>query len=168
MNITALEEYGIRCALQLAQAFEQGSVAASRIAEAEGISLEYVSKLMHVFRKAGLVVAVRGAQGGFRLVRSPSSITVLDVFQALESGRRPQSNKSEHCAQFKGQHSECVHFGNCSVRPVWETLFAYFENVLKDLTLAHLLNHESHSRARVEKLASAHAHHLSHALGGPL
>jgi len=46
MNVTALEEYGLRCAVQLASLPEGTTLSAPEIAEREGLSIEYVSKFM--------------------------------------------------------------------------------------------------------------------------
>src|SRR4051794_31731830 len=47
MKITAQEEYGLRCLLRLARAVD-GSLTLQEIADAEGLSLPHVAKLMSV------------------------------------------------------------------------------------------------------------------------
>ena len=149
MKLAAIEEYGLRCALQLA-ALKEGDVAsASQIAEKEGISVQYASKILHLFRKANLVQAVRGIQGGFRLTLPPEQISVKSVFQTL----RDEPAQDSFCDHFKGQQAACVHMDECSVRPVWAVLTTYFDAVLEQLTLADLTRSEKDSQARVEKFA---------------
>ncbi|MGZ3695816.1 MAG: Rrf2 family transcriptional regulator [Bdellovibrionota bacterium] len=154
MHISAVEEYGLRCALQLASLEEGGQLAAYQIAEREGISVQYASKIMHIFRRAGLVSASRGMQGGFRLVKAPSEISVKLVFSALREER------NDFCGQHKGLQDECVHLKACSVRPVWEVLFSYFDTVLEKLTLADLKRTESESRSRVDEFARLEAERI--------
>jgi Rrf2 family protein len=101
MHISALEEYGLRCALQLARMHDNETLAASQIAEKEGISVEYASKLMHLFRKAEMVESVRGMQGGFRLTRPASEVTLKAVLDAVKAKRTP-SDSADFCSQFKG------------------------------------------------------------------
>lgn len=143
VNITSHEEYGLRCAVQLARLFGQGPVAASKIAEMEGISVEYVSKFMHLFRKAGLVNAARGTQGGFSLGLAPKELSLKKVLSALQP-------KSELCEKFSGQKEVCVHLDQCSVRPLWSIITFYFDKVLTDLNLSDLLKDESNVKALVE------------------
>ncbi len=143
MNITSHEEYGLRCAVQLARRFGQGPVAASKIAEMEGISVEYVSKFMHLFRKAGLVQATRGTQGGFSLSKSPRELSLREVLSSLQP-------KTVLCEKFSGQREFCVHLDKCSVRPLWSLITHYFERVLGDLVLGDLLKEESQVRYLVE------------------
>src|SRR3989344_5325362 len=101
MRISATEEYGLRCILQLARIKAGGHYSASQIAEREGISVEYASKMMQLFRKAGLVTSERGLHGGFRLARPASETTLLDVFQALGKSR----NSHAFCDKFAGDRA---------------------------------------------------------------
>ena len=151
MHISAVEEYGLRCALQLASLPEGSVLAASQVAEREGISVQYASKILHLFRKAGLVSASRGMQGGFRLVRSADLISLKTVFGAF------REDKAGHCSQFSGQQDECVHLKECSVRPVFAILAGYFDSVLEHLTLGDLAQTEAETKTRVAKFASQEA-----------
>lgn len=155
MHISAMEEYGLRCALQLARANSGGTIAASFIAEQEGISMQYASKILHQFRKAGLVVTERGVQGGFRLSQDPGEIRLKQVFSAMRAPTRGKT--TGFCQQYKGLNKECVHIGDCNVRPVWQTLTGYFDQVLERLTLADLAASEAESRRRIERHAKAAA-----------
>ena len=149
MHISALEEYGLRCALQLAKARGQGPLSASQIAELEGISIEYVSKFMHLFKKAGLVHAARGVQGGFSLVREAAAVSLKDVFEALKAKK---TATGDFCQQFAGQQKTCVHLNQCSVRPFWQLVSFYFEEMTRQLTLADLLAHESNTRHLIQSI----------------
>lgn len=158
MQISALEEYGLRCALQLAQLEPSATLAASQIAEREGISVRYASKILHLFRRSNLVTSQRGVQGGFRLSQRAENLPIRDVFAALHG--KPSKNKNSFCGQYKGLQDECVHFGSCAVRPVWQVLAGYFDGVLEHITLADLLLTEESSRKKIEVFAHAEAERL--------
>ncbi len=149
MNITSHEEYGLRCALQLARLYGQGPVAASKVAEKEGISVEYVAKFMHLFRRAGLVQSVRGTQGGFSLAKSPDQFSIANVLEALNPRRKETAG---FCNQFTGKKEACVHVAECSVRPVWGAITEYFEYVIAQVTLAHLMSRETEVNKKVEEV----------------
>ena len=83
MRITAVEEYGLRCLLALAKEGTAGQLSISEIAEKEGLSVPYASKLLGILRKSGLVVAARGRSGGFSIAREPEKITMYEVLTAL-------------------------------------------------------------------------------------
>jgi Rrf2 family iron-sulfur cluster assembly transcriptional regulator len=73
MKISAQEEYGLRCLLQLARAETMGeTLTLSQLAQLEGISSANAGKLMWILSKAGLVQSTRGIKGGYALARPAS------------------------------------------------------------------------------------------------
>ena len=54
------------------------------VAKRQDISLPYLEQLFVTLRRAGLVEAVRGPGGGYRLAKSPDAIRVSEVMQAVE------------------------------------------------------------------------------------
>lgn len=150
MHLSPLEEYAIRCALQLARLSDSEHVAASKIAHLEGISIEYVSKIMFLFRQGLLVESVRGVQGGFKLQRSPEKITLKEVFDLLPTSR-PFGD--EFCQQYTGLEESCVHLESCSIRPVWGIFSRYFEDLSSSITLSDLLVRENVVKKKVQGIA---------------
>jgi Rrf2 family protein len=179
MNVSALEEYGLRCAVRLASAYspvtavqdvvQKNTLSAPEIAELEGLSVEYVSKFMLHLKKAGLVNTVRGINGGFALAKSPSEISLKDVFDALGGKRRvPDGTSGEFCKSFSGKSETCVRHDSCTIRPFWNVLSLYIEEFTKELTLQDLLQSETETFAKTEAIARKNAGHLklSHKLNG--
>ena len=54
------------------------------ISKRQDISLPYLEQLFVKLRRAGLVEAVRGPGGGYRLARAPETIRISEVMQAVE------------------------------------------------------------------------------------
>ena len=143
MKVTAQEEYGLRCILQLAKHHGRFPLVSRMIAEQEGLSVDYVTKLLTLLRRANLVESVRGTKGGYMLMGDPRSVTVGEVMQALSSeGVVITSAESEHCNHFSGQLSECIHMDSCGIRPVWVTLSRFITGFLDQISLADLLGEE--------------------------
>lgn len=135
MNISAQEEYGIRCMLQLATKNESGTLSAVDIGKREGISVAYANKLLYILRRAGLVQSVRGAKGGFQLVRPPDEITLADIMQALQS----LVFELDICSCFPGNRKVCVHYSkSCSIRAVWHVMMGEARSLLSKTTLKEL------------------------------
>ncbi len=62
----------------------RGELASVRqIAQRQGIPAPYLEKLLIALRQAGLVEAVRGSQGGYRLKKSPKRILVGEILAAV-------------------------------------------------------------------------------------
>lgn len=68
----------------LAQAYGNGPVPLSQLAEEEGIPLPFLEQLMQVLRRKGLVTSVRGVRGGYSLAKGPGQISVGDILTAVE------------------------------------------------------------------------------------
>ena len=65
MKLSAQEEYGLRCLLQMASRGNEASLSIPEISRAEGLSVPNVAKLMRLLRIAGFVKSVRGQSGGY-------------------------------------------------------------------------------------------------------
>lgn len=138
MKISAQEEYGLRCLLELARP-PAGQIRTVReIAAKEALSTAYVEKLLRLLAKSGLIHSLRGIKGGYVLNRPPGQITLGEVVRAL--GQIP--NIGHICHQFTGEQDTCVHFSNCGIRSVWSGLTTYIQNFLDHTTVAALLGDE--------------------------
>ena len=135
MRLSATEEYGLRCLLALAREGTEGQLSITEIAEKEGISAPYASKLLSLLRKAGLVTAVRGRKGGFQIAYEPSHITLLEVVTSLGG---PLIDP-DHCRKRTGQRDHCVHGLDCVVREVLGGVAEYIRNYLSAITLQDMI-----------------------------
>ncbi len=134
MKITALEEYGLRCLVQLARKEGCEPLSAREIAEAEGLSVEYVTQLLVKLRHAGLVRSVRGSRGGFHLTRSPETMTMGDVTRALG-----EPLLERLCASYTGTRPTCIHEGaGCGILDFWSDIAGKVHGVLDGYTLKDL------------------------------
>lgn len=161
MNISSLEEYALRCAVQLARLPEGEYLSASRIAEREGISAEYAGKIMFLFRQARLVRSVRGITGGFRLRKAAHEVSLREVFDALPLNKRIDE---DFCKQYGGQSAQCVHLGGCSIRPFWLVLSAFFQDFTASVTLADLMLSEEEVQRKLKSMTVARARGVKQAL----
>lgn len=59
-------------------------VSLAAISKRQDISLPYLEQLFVKLRRAGLVEAVRGPGGGYKLARSAESIRISEILQAVE------------------------------------------------------------------------------------
>lgn len=58
--------------------------AAAEIADKYNISLHHLAKVLHDLGRAGIVVAARGAGGGYRFAGNPKRLTLMDVIGLFE------------------------------------------------------------------------------------
>lgn len=131
-------EYGLHCLLPLCTPDVHAS--SQDLADFQGVSSAYVAKLFASLKRAGLVVALEGAGGGYRLARAAADISVLDVVQALE-GDKPLFQCNEirgNCAVFGGQPPAWANKGLCSVHAVMIEAEQQMRKVLAAHSLADL------------------------------
>ena len=148
MKISAQEEYGLRCLLQLARADLEGeSLTLGQIAQREGISAANAGKLMWILNKESLVQSQRGIKGGYHLARPASEIRLNQVIHVLD-GERADS----HCKSYTGVLDSCVHTGDCGIRPVIVELHQIVDNALSEITLSQLLGTEANVDAALHQI----------------
>src|SRR2546423_11336547 len=110
MRLSAQEEYGLRCLLQVAREPE-GALTTPQLAEREGLGAAHVHKLMRLLRRGGLVKSVRGRNGGYQLVRPAGQISVGSVLRAPRSHLYSRG----FCGQHKGVELVCVANNGCGL-----------------------------------------------------
>jgi Rrf2 family iron-sulfur cluster assembly transcriptional regulator len=139
MKLSAHEEYGLRCLVQVAKHPGDGSVTIQEISKAEGISLAHAAKLLRMLRRGGFVKSARGKEGGYSLSRPAARIVLGDVLDSL-GGRMFESG---FCENHSGQHKICQHTTDCSLRILWRSLQLALDQVLARTTLQDLLRSET-------------------------
>ena len=88
--------------------------------------------LFFLLKKAGLLLTVRGAKGGFLLAQSPKDITVGMVLRAIEHDLAPVKcvHDLESCTS--KVRSSCVN------RQIWVRLTNAIEDTVDNMTLEDL------------------------------
>jgi Rrf2 family protein len=138
MHILAIEEYGLRCLLQVASHPGPEPLTGPEIARREGLGPEYVARIMRALREGGLVVSTRGAAGGYRLARPADQISVSEAIEVLGGDLFADSM----CSCRPGQRNECIHVADCAVRALWRKLESTLRGALDSVSLEDLRRDE--------------------------
>ena len=85
MRFLTMTTYGVKAMVDLALHEGQGPTPVAAIAKRQGIPVLSLGQVLHRLRRGGLVVAERGARGGYQLARAPERISVADVTQVFEA-----------------------------------------------------------------------------------
>src|ERR1700674_5163702 len=148
MKISAQEEYGLRCLVQLARAEGDGeSMTLAQIAEREGLSVANAGKLMWILSKAGLVSAQRGTKGVYSLARPASEIRLNEVIRILD-----EDTVDRFCKTHAGVLDACIHTSDCGIRPVIVGLHEVVQSALSEITLAQLVGSEAKVGAELHQI----------------
>lgn len=127
MTLSKRGDYVMRAAISLARA-EAGSYRKIRqiVADTE-VPQTFASQILADLVRAGLATSKAGRDGGYRLDRPPSEISVLQVVEAAEGPLR-----SERCALGEGP---CRWDAVCPVHETWTQAAAMLRELLSRTTL---------------------------------
>jgi len=84
LELTRRGDYGVRAMLALAGAGPDDWLSAARIADQMHIPEGFLPRVLRDLTRAGLLVARGGRLGGYRLARPASTISLLEVIDAIE------------------------------------------------------------------------------------
>ncbi len=130
MLVTRKTDYAFRCVLYLAQANEQ-IANVTEVSRMIHIPKTFLSKIFQKLAKAGLVESIRGMNGGYRLVKKPSDISLLDIMETIQGPL---------CINVCAVDSrQCKRSSTCAVHPVWVGLRKDFNKRLQEQTIAQLI-----------------------------
>ncbi len=129
LKLGRLADYGTAVMSVLA-ADADHVASATELAGRTHLSAHTVAKLLKLFARAGLIESSRGANGGYRLARPASDITVADVIAAVDG-----PIALTQCSVHKGG---CVVESHCGVRSNWRLINQTVRNALASVTLAQM------------------------------
>ena len=132
MMISTKGRYALCVMIDLAESGLEEYVPLKEIADREEISRKYLENIMTVLSKAGLVDAIHGKGGGYRLNRRPEEYTLAEILNLTEGTLAPVS-----CME-NGQCS-CDRTQDCRTKPIWTELDNLIQNYLESVTLAAFL-----------------------------
>ena len=134
MIISTRGRYALRVMIDLAEHIDEGYIPLQTIAKRQGISEKYLESILAVLSKAGLLDAVRGKGGGYRLSKPAKEYTAFEVLSLTEGTLAPVT-----CLE-RGQ--QCENAVNCRTLPLWQGLDQVIAAYLCSYTLADLTREE--------------------------
>jgi Rrf2 family protein len=129
MYVTARADYALRATVELA-AGGAASRTVAQIAAAQNIPPRFLENILLALRHARLLDSRRGSDGGFRLARPASEISLAEILNALE-GPLP-SIQGVAAAELAYEGSAVA------LRDVWLAVSANLVAVLEHITLAEV------------------------------
>ena len=129
--ISTRGRYALRVMIDLAEQGRETYTPLKEVAERQRISKKYIEAIMASLSKAGLVDAVHGKGGGYRLNKPAEEYTVGEILRVTEGDLAPVACL-EHGA------APCDYAGECKTLPVWDKLNLMINGYLDGITLAEL------------------------------
>lgn len=132
MKISTKGRYALRMMLELAKNQGDKPVPVKEISVRQDISDKYLEQIIAVLNKAGYVKSVRGAQGGYMLLKTPKDYTVGMILRLTEGSLAPVE-----CLEY--EENICPRKDNCVTVKVWEKIDSAVKDVVDNITLEDLL-----------------------------
>jgi FeS assembly SUF system regulator len=151
LKLNRMTDYGavILSVLASQWRYDRGeSLSAVEIATKSGLGQASVAKILKILAASGLVSASRGKNGGYRLTAPPEEISVSALIEAME-GPIALTACVETSADPCAAQNSCFLSGN------WEHINRAINGALSQVTIAHLIDPESHFRPASEMSAEA-------------
>ena len=122
--------YGIRAAIYIATQNGKQYVPIKEIADTLNISFHFLTKILQILTKDGIVESVKGPGGGVGLRRNSTEITILDIIHAID-----RDSVFEECVLgLPG----CSDENPCPMHSTWGMLRKDLYNMLQNETIADL------------------------------
>jgi Rrf2 family protein len=96
VKLSAKADYAVRAVLVLAAHEGERPVKGEMIARTQDLPPKFVENILGELKHAGIVGSQRGPDGGYRLARPPSEVTLADVIRVVDgpiaavAGVRPE------------------------------------------------------------------------------
>lgn len=132
MMISTKGRYALRFLADIAQHQADGFVPLKEVARRQEISEKYLEIVVKDLVKNGLLTALRGKGGGYRLASSPEEYNLKDVIELMEGSLAP-------IACLDPGKNTCPRKDSCLTLPLWKGLDKVISAYLSQFTLADLL-----------------------------
>ncbi len=131
MKLSPAGRLAIRGILVLVEDYPQAPITLSTISKRRNLPKQYLAKIFGTLVRVGLITAIRGKHGGYRLARAPRDISVLEVIEAIEGPLALNlcQNNPPQCEEV-----------NCPLRPVWTEMQNFIRDKLGSITLQDYLH----------------------------
>jgi Rrf2 family iron-sulfur cluster assembly transcriptional regulator len=148
MKLTTKGRYAVLALTELALAKDNSLVKITEIAVRQNISSTYLEQLLLSLKNSGLVVGVRGPNGGYKLSTSSENIMISDIVNIVEGRMEARGcvSKSGSCTGVSGR---------CMTHDLWDELSRHIELFLGQISLKDIIIGNVLGRSSPPKISGA-------------
>lgn len=132
MKISTRGRYALRFMIDLAQHNNGEFIALKDVSARQDISIKYLEQITSLLSKFGLLLSVRGPQGGYKLSRAPSQYTIGQILRITEGNLAP-------VACLETPENTCPRREECQTLQLWKGLANVVNNYLDSVSLEDLV-----------------------------
>ena len=136
MKLSTKGRYAMVALVDLAVAKGDDLTSLAEISQRQDISLPYLEQLFVRLRRAGLVESVRGPGGGYRLAKTPETIRLADILEAVDETVSAMHVGAGASGGVSGSRAQTLS------NRLWESLSAHVYVFLHNHTLADVARNQ--------------------------
>ena len=144
--LSATSQHAIRALAHMAQLPVGESILGRQLAEAANIPANFLSKIMLILRNAGIVDATRGQGGGYRLLKRPVEVTLMQVVELFDG-------ISARSGCFLGEKHACNDQEACLAHSGWKVVYEAYLAFMTTTTISDIGLRKGRLRARLHNLS---------------
>lgn len=128
MKMSAKARYGLYAVTALARDYNVRVVPTIEIASKLGVGDKYMEQIFSILKNRSIVVAQRGAYGGYMLSKSPEKISVGEVLRSLEDNLT-----FVNCLE-----KDCRQSDKCPSKRLFDNLYKHMNAYLDGISISEL------------------------------
>tara|TARA_B100001996_G_scaffold319469_1_gene263307 strand:+ start:117 stop:542 length:426 start_codon:yes stop_codon:yes gene_type:complete len=140
MKLTTKGRYAVMALTDLARFNLERPVSLRDISLRQGISILYLEQIFLKLKNKNIVHSVRGANGGYKLIKEPSKIKLSEIFNAVDEKIKTLNCNKHSKKGCNGKSTKCV------THNLWEELEIYINNFFENKNLSDLINQQRETR----------------------
>ena len=133
MKISTRGRYALDFMIDLAQHNSGDYIALKDVSARQQISVKYLEQITSLLSKFGLLLSVRGPQGGYKLAKAAEQYTIGEILRITEGDMAP-------VACLSGTDNACDKKLSCPTLKLWTGLDKVVNEYLDSVTLQDLVN----------------------------
>lgn len=131
MMVSTKGRYALTVMVDLARSGDD-YVSLAEIAEKEKLSMKYLESIISILNKGGMLLSLRGKNGGYKLARKPEDYNISEILLLTEGTLAPVN-----CIMQDGV--QCDKAATCSTLPLWAGLDRVIDEYLSGITLEDII-----------------------------
>ena len=134
MKLTTKGRYAVMAMADLANNASQRPISLTEISLRQNISLAYLEQIFLKLKNKNLVKSVRGSSGGYKLEKSSSDITILNIISAVDERVKTLNCKKELKRGCNHKSTKCI------THNLWDDLDRHINHFFEKVKLKDLVN----------------------------
>ena len=139
MKLSSKTEYAILALLELGQRYDKGFVLSREIASSRDIPESFIERILLTLKNGGVIVSVRGANGGHCLARDPGKISVREIIELFEGSLAPIDCVNERISSLSAC---CSIEASCVLKDLWQKMYDSMLASIENITIKDLITQE--------------------------